>query len=94
MIGKGTQVIACLKNKQQDEMLGTKLTEIKERREIDSALKSAKKEWAHSDVKSRMKAFAHIQCPQCLRKFGEKAADAHIKYCTQKAKILTNKSQS
>ena len=41
-------------------MLGTKLTEIKERREIDSALKSAKKEWAHSDVKSRMKVFAHI----------------------------------
>lgn len=31
--------------------------------------------------------FSHIQCPECKRKFGPKAAENHIKYCTEKAKV-------
>lgn len=56
----------------------------------ESNKKNFKKEVAHSDVKTRIQAFASIQCPQCLRKFGERAADTHIAYCIKKAKRLPN----
>ena len=63
------------------------LAEIKERAE-ESAKKHANKILAQADVKTRSKMFSSIQCPICLRKFGEKAAEAHIKYCKEKAKLL------
>ena len=65
------------------------LAEIKERAE-ESAKKHANKVMAQVDVKTRSKMFSSIQCPQCLRKFGEKAAEAHIKYCKEKSKFMTN----
>jgi hypothetical protein len=65
------------------------MAEIKEKME-ESNKKNVKKEVARSDVKTRMQAFASIQCPQCLRKFGERAADTHIAYCIKKAKRVPN----
>jgi hypothetical protein len=59
------------------------LAEIEEKLE-SSAKKHLKKQIDHSDVATRATMFSSIQCPSCLRKFGQKAAADHIRYCTQK----------
>ena len=91
LIGRGTHVIACLRANGQlnFKSIEPSLAEIKEKRET-SAKKVAKKQMAQSDVKTRSRMFSSIQCPNCLRKFCEQAADKHIKYCHERSKIIQN----
>uniref|UniRef100_A0A8C2JJH8 Zinc finger C2HC domain-containing protein 1A n=1 Tax=Cyprinus carpio TaxID=7962 RepID=A0A8C2JJH8_CYPCA len=35
----------------------------------------------------------YIQCPYCQRRFGENAADRHIKFCKEQASRISNKSK-
>lgn len=35
----------------------------------------------------------YIQCPHCQRRFGENAADRHIKFCREQAARIANKSK-
>lgn len=69
------------------------LAEIQEKME-SSAKKVAKKQMAQSDVKTRSQMFSRIECPACLRKFCENAAEAHIKYCLEKAKNIQNTNKN
>lgn len=54
-------------------------------KKANDSKREQKKKIDHSDVGTRALMFSQIQCPACDRKFGKKAADAHIKYCTEKA---------
>ena len=38
-------------------------------------------------IAERSSKFSNILCPHCYRKFGEKAANRHIAYCKEKAKL-------
>ena len=78
-IGKGTNVLACLKKAPLDK--------IDEQKEISARKTPSKRPANYFDVKTRSSMFSNIQCPECKRKFGPKAAENHIKHCIEKAKV-------
>lgn len=48
---------------------------------------------ALSDLKTRSQMFSGVECPVCLRKFCERAAEKHIKYCQEKSKLMQNSNK-
>ena len=85
--------MACMRKKEVpgstksiDRSNKPSLSEIKETSAFCHRKKSIK-DFAHSDLKTRSKMFSDVQCPACLRKFCEKAADKHIELCIEKKKL-------
>ena len=48
---------------------------------------------SRTSIAERSSKFSNILCPHCYRKFGEKAANRHIAYCKEKAKLRVIKDQ-
>lgn len=90
----GEQFIGCLKAAVKQSSLARIKEEDKSQYTFyneDQAKKGTKKEVGKGTVYERATAVACVKCPQCNRSFGLKAAEPHIKYCVEKARIMNSK---
>jgi hypothetical protein len=89
----GEKMIGCLKAnmksslfkiKEEEKSFHTINNEVQNQKIIKDIIRKG-------TVYQRATSVACVKCPQCKRSFGLKAAETHIRYCTEKARQMINK---